>query len=150
MDALEAIKKRKSVRSFSSKKIDKETIDKIMEAGKGAPSAGGLNTQKFFVFTDEKDKESLAQIAYGQEFVAKAPLVVVVAVDEKKSKSRYGNRGEFYSVCDGSAAVQNILLASTAFNLGSCWVGAFDDNALKKFLKTEAKPIAIVPIGYPN
>lgn len=147
MDTLDCINKRRSIRSFSSKKVSKEIIEKIIEAGKAAPSAGGLVSQRFFVTEKAEEKEKLANIA-GQDFVADASHIIVVFADEKKVSARYGKRGEFYAVCDGSAAVENILLAVTALGLASVWVGAFDDDALKKFFKTELKPIAILPIGY--
>lgn len=148
MQTLDAIKKRRSVRSYASRKIPKDLINKIIEAGKSAPSAGGLRTQRFFLVENEDERKRLAEIAWGQDFIAEAPVVIVVFVDESRSKARYGKRGEFYSVCDGSASVENILIAATDLGLGSCWVGAFDDEALKKFFNTDLKPIAIIPIGY--
>ncbi len=148
MEALDAISKRRSVRSFLSRPVSRPLLDKIIEAGKAAPSAGGLETQRFIVIEGSAEKGALAGIAFGQKFVAEAPAAIVVLADEKKSKGRYGGRGSFYSVCDGSAAVQNMLVAATALGLGSCWVGAFDDDALKALLKTSLRPIAIIPIGY--
>lgn len=148
METLNCIKKRKSVRSFSNKKIPREVIEKIIDAGKAAPSAGGLASQRFFIADKKEEKEKLARIAWDQDFIAEASHIIVIFADEEKVTRRYGSRGKFYAVCDGSAAVENILLAVTDLGLGSVWVGAFDDIALKRFFRTDFTPIAILPIGY--
>ncbi len=148
MDALECIKKRRSVRSFSNRVVPKDAIEKILEAGKSAPSAGGLESQRFFLADKQKDKEKLAEISFGQKFVADASHVIAVFADAEKTKARYGERGNFYTICDGAAAVENILLAATELGIGSVWVGKFDDGELKNFFKTSMKPIALIPLGY--
>ena len=148
MDTLDCIRKRRSIRSFSSKKVPDDIIEKLIEAGRAAPSAGGLASQRFFVVSKKDEKEKVAEIANGQNFVADASHIIFVFVDENKIRTRYGKRADFYAVCDGSAAVENILLAVTALGMASVWVGAFDDDALRKFFKTGLRPIAILPIGY--
>jgi nitroreductase len=70
-----------------------------------------------------------------------------------RSAKIYGDRGrQFYSLLDAAAAVQNMLLASYARGLGTCWIGAFDDDSVSKILRLPfgVKAIAIIPLGYPD
>jgi nitroreductase len=78
---------------------------------------------------------------------------IVVCANQNTSSRGYGIRGrELYSLCDSSAATQNLLLAIHALGLGACWIGAFHDAEVFKVLNLPPgiKPIAIVPIGYPQ
>lgn len=86
MQTLEAIEKRKSVRSFLDKEVSKDKIQKIIDAGKSAPSAGGLYPQKFLV---KKTKE-IVDVTHGQNFVAEAPVAIIVLVEEEKTVAKYG------------------------------------------------------------
>jgi nitroreductase len=79
--------------------------------------------------------------------------VIVVCADENRSSTRYGKRGEMlYCIQDTAAATQNILLTAYSLGLGACWVGAFNEDEAKKALKTPkgTRPVAIIPVGYPN
>ncbi|MBS3056600.1 MAG: nitroreductase family protein [Candidatus Aenigmarchaeota archaeon] len=148
METSKAIMTRKSVRNFKKAMISQEIIDKLLRAGKYAPSAGGLQSQSFLVFTKTEDKQDLSLICYNQDFMENASAIIIVLVDEERIKRKYGVRGSFYAICDGAAAGQNILLIATDLDLGSCWIGAFDEGELKRFLKTELKPVIVIPVGY--
>ncbi|PIR13116.1 hypothetical protein COV49_03255 [Candidatus Falkowbacteria bacterium CG11_big_fil_rev_8_21_14_0_20_39_10] len=152
MDFWEVINKRKSVRSFvADREVSDEQIEKIIEAGKKAPSAGGLRPVEILVIKDSEKKKMLARAALGQNFITQAPAVIVAVVDVEKTASVYGQRGEkLYSIQDGAAAIENMLLAATALGLSSCWVGAFDEKKVKKILGLDGdkRPQAILPIGY--
>jgi nitroreductase len=153
MDVFEAIKGRRSIRSFKPTQIPDEFINKILEAACWAPSAGNLQSWEFILVKDEETKKELCNAALGQCFIQEAPLVIVVCANQNRSSSRYGDRGiNLYSICDSSAAIQNILLSAYALGLGTCWVGAFYDEEVARILKLpdRIKPIAIIPIGYPN
>jgi len=94
----------------------------------------------------------LAQAAFGQYFIAEAPVVVVVCVHPARSARRYGDRGTgLYCIQDSAAFVQNMLLASYAIGLGSCWVGAFDEARAAQAIEAPdgIRPVAIIPIGSP-
>jgi nitroreductase len=87
----------------------------------------------------------------GQHYVAEAPLVIVVVSDTRRSKQRYGKRGEqFYSIVDGSFAAMLLMLASINEGLGAAFVGAFDDAAVRAVLNLPeaVRPVGIIPIGY--
>ena len=87
-----------------------------------------------------------------QEYVEKAPVLIVVCSNTSRSISRYGNRGkQFYSIIDGAFASMLILLTAVNEGIGTCFVGAFEDNKVSAILKLPefVKPIGIICIGYP-
>jgi len=152
METFEAILKRRSIRSFKKEKIEKEIVEKLKEALIWAPSAGNLQARKFYFVFDEKIKRKLAKAALNQNFIAEAPLVIVGCADLEKI-SWYGGRGKnLYVICDVSAAIENLMILATAEGLGTCWVGAFDENEVSKILNLpkNEKPIVICPVGYPK
>jgi nitroreductase len=152
MDILHVIKARRSVRHFKPDPIPKEVITTLLEAARHAPSAGNLQPWRFYVIWRDEVRSALAGAAFRQQFVAEAPVVIAVVAIPEASGLRYGQRGrELYCLQDTGAAVQNILLTATALGLGTCWVGAFDDETVRRVLKlppTE-RPVALIPIGYP-
>ena len=80
-------------------------------------------------------------------------MVIVVCADEKRSSTGYGIRGKLlYCLQDTAAATQNILLTAHSLGLGSCWVGAFDEESARKALNIPegVRPVAIIPVGYPD
>ncbi|MDK2795036.1 MAG: hypothetical protein PWQ58_235 [Archaeoglobaceae archaeon] len=151
MKELELIFKRVSIRKFLQKEIDEETIRLILEAGNAAPSAGNLQARDFVVVRDPKIKNELAKASLRQMFIAQAPVVIVVCANYPRSMRVYGERGKLYAEQDATAAVENILLAVTALNLGAVWVGAFDEQKVSEILALppNVRPMAIIPIGYP-
>jgi nitroreductase len=154
MNILDIIKNRRSVRDFTDQQIPEGVIDVLIETLRWAPSAGNLQSRKFyFVFNDEI-RNKLAQTGLKQDFVsfiARAPLVVVACADLRIS-SHYGERGKhLYCIQDTAASVQNLLLAAHDFGLGTCWVGAFNDEKVREILNLpdNLMPVALVPVGYP-
>lgn len=151
MDFFDAVKKRYSVRSFKRKDVEKEKLNMIFAAANLAPSAGNLQAYEMVIVQGEETKGRISGIA-DQDFIAEAPVVLVIFANEKRSSVKYGRRGEFYCLLDATIAASYIQLAATALGLGTCWVGAFDDDELRKILNAPAhlKPVAIIPLGYPN
>lgn len=122
-----------------------------MEAARWAPSAGNLQPWMFLVVRSSAVKEQLAAAAFNQRFVAQAPVVIAV-VALAAVAAPYGRRGrELYMIQDTAAAIQNMLLAAHALGLGTCWVGAFDDDAVANVLglKEGERPVALIPVGEP-
>jgi len=153
MDLFEAIKGRRSIRRFLKKDVPEEHLNKILEAAIWAPSAGNLQPWEFIVIRDERTKREVARAALGQMWIADAPVVIVVCANEPRSARYYGERGRrLYCIQDTAAATQNMLLAAHALGYGTCWVGAFLENEVKKVLEIpdHVRPVAIIPIGVPG
>jgi len=151
MNLLETIKSRRSIREFQKKEIPEEIIEKLIEALIWAPSAGNLQSRKFYFVFNQEIKEKLVEAAFGQSFIGQAPLVIVGCTDEKISK-RYGEKGKnLYSICDVALSIQNLMLLAYSEGLGSIWVGAFNEKEVSKILNfpENLKAIAIIPVGYP-
>ncbi|MEM4308121.1 MAG: nitroreductase family protein [Thermoplasmata archaeon] len=151
MELMEAIANRRSVRKYQEKDVADEVVKKLLEVGNMAPSAGNLQARDFIVVRDKKTREALAKAALNQEFVAEAPVDIVICTNEKKIK-RYGSRGTtLYTYQDTAASAMLIMLAALEHGLGTCWVGAFDEEAVRRILQIpeHARPVIIIPIGYP-
>ena len=152
MDIFEAIAKRRSIRKYQDKDVDDKLIGVMLWAAAQAPSAGNLQEWRFIVVKDKKTKEMLYKAALEQEHVKQAPVLIVVAADLEVQILRYGKRGELvYALEDCAAAIENMLLVATALGLGTCWVGAFDEEDVKNILRLPdfLRPIAIITVGYP-
>lgn len=149
---LDIIKTRRSIRRFSPQSVTDTQVHTLLEAARWAPSAGNVQPWHFFVVRDDKIKTELAKAALFQEFVARAAVDIVVTADLREAESSYFKRGvELYCIQDTAAAIQNILLTAHSMGLGACWVGAFDELAVRRILNLEShlRPVAIVAIGYP-
>ncbi len=153
MDILEIIKSRRSIRRFQSKEIEKEKIDRLIDALIWAPSAGNLQARKFYFVFNQGKKDMLNEATFSRRgFLNIAPLVIVGCTDDKIT-SNYGERGKtVYSICDVAMSVQNMMLLAVEQGLGTCPVGAFDEEEVKKILNLpqNLRPIIIVPVGYPD
>jgi nitroreductase len=127
-------------------------VKAVLEAARWAPNGGNLQPWRFVVVLDAAMRRGIAGAAYGQTFLAQAPVVITVCAVPAESASKYGARGrELYCLQDTAAAAQNILLAATERGLGSCWVGAFDEAAISRVLGLPAswRPVALIALGQP-
>jgi len=152
MDVLEAIRGRRSIRAFKSKKVTQETVEKLLDAARCAPSAGNIQPWEFIVVRKPEIKRALAEAALDQTFIEEAPIVIVVCANENRSSQGYGIRGKtLYCIQDTAAAIQNIHLAAYSLGLGTCWIGAFREEEVGEILKIPQgiRPVAIIPVGYP-
>ncbi|MEM3126846.1 MAG: nitroreductase family protein [Candidatus Woesearchaeota archaeon] len=151
MDTLSAIAKRRSVRRYKNVPLEWEKLSLVLDAGRLAPSAGNLQSWKFIVVQEQSRKNEIAEACLEEMWIAEAPAVIVICAEPEKQEHYYGIRGErLYSIQNCSAAAQNMLIAATALGLGSCWVGAFDENKVRDILAipTEIRPQIIITIGY--
>lgn len=149
MELDKAIKERHSVRRFSTKKVDYEYVIEAVSAANLAPFAGNIPDVRF-ILVNEKDKiEKLAE-ACQQDFVAQVSYIVVVCSDPTQVIRSYGKRASMYTRQQAGAAVQNFLLKITELGLGTCWVGAFVDEQVRRILNIpeHIDVEAILPIGY--
>ncbi|HIE50731.1 MAG TPA: nitroreductase [Armatimonadetes bacterium] len=152
MDFFETISRRRSVRAFTGQAVEEEKLQRILEAVNAAPSAGDLQAYEVVLVREEETKKALARAAWGQNFIAQAPVVLVFVANPERSSWRYGRRGEeLYCLQDATIACTHAHLAATALGLGSVWVGAFQDSAVAQAVGVSPplRPVAILPLGYP-
>ncbi len=151
MEFSEVIAKRRSVRHFKADaEVSEQQIRAILDAAIAAPTAGNIQPWRFTVVRTLDARERLAK-ALRQRWATAAPVVIVVSVDPRPCSARYGDRGErLYAIQDTAAAVEHMLLAAVDLGLASCWIGAFDDDAVRDAIGQQAPitPVAVLPIGY--
>jgi len=150
MDTLDCIDSRRSIRRFLDIPVEVEKIGNILDAGRFAPSSGNLQDWRFILLTERERVDKVAQACYEQYWIAQAQVVIVVAVQPARTEKYYAEHGEKFSLLNGGASVQNMLLAAHDQGLGACWVGAFEDEMLKRDLSVPDGVIiaGVIPIGY--
>jgi nitroreductase len=141
MNVFETIQARRSIRAFTEKPVPRETLEKILEAGRLAPSARNVEPWHFIAVTDEKKRKALSKGVYAQ-FVAQAPLVIVACGDKRAS-------ADWYAV-DTSLAVENMILTAVSEGLGTCCVGSFQEKDVKEVLKIpdNFEVLVMLTVGY--
>lgn len=142
--------KRRSIRAYLDKEIEEEKIESIKAAIKSAPSAGNLQAYEAYYTTEKRKIKEIAESCM-QDFIADAGVVFVFFADPEKSMNKYGERGRLYAVQDATIACAYAHLEAAALGLGSCWVGHFKDEELRKICKAASSmvPVAVLPVGYP-
>ncbi len=148
MDIYEVIKLRRSVRAYQEKKIDEAILNKILEAVRLAPSAHNAQEYKLIIVKDIERKKALAKAALNQDFIAEAPIIIV-AVSLNPSHIMACEIPAF--PVDIAIALDHLTLAAAAEGLGTCWIGAFSQEEVKKILNIpeKYKVIALMPLGFP-
>ena len=147
MDFLELAKARYSVRKFSPQQVETEKLDRILEAGRLAPTAANAQPQRILVLNSET---SLNHLKSCTMYHFNAPLALLICYDNAISWKRpYDNNDSGY--VDARIVTTNIMLETANLGLGSTWVGHFDPTAIQKTFELPATiiPVAILPIGYP-
>jgi len=141
MDALEAIRRRRSVRSFTGDPVPREDLEKIVDAGRLAASGHNRQPWDFIVVTD---RGMIDRLKIAAQWMDRAGAIIAVVIDPS---------AEFW-LEDGSAAVENMLIASTALGYGSCWLEGDTlprEEELKALLGVPSarRLLTLVPIGVP-
>ncbi len=142
---------RRSVRKYSKIKPPYELVKKVIEKSLYAPSGGNLQPWKIYLTDKPEIKHKMMTASYGQKFVYEAPYLIIITALPKESGKKYGSRGEkLYSIQDTAALATYIMLTAKAFGLDTCWVGAFNEELVKKHLNLpeDERPVVIIPIGY--
>ncbi len=152
MDLLEALQKRYSCRNYSSRNVPNNIIFKLIDYASLAPSAGNLQPWHVIIVKNKEKREALTIASLNQSFMKDAPVHLVICGNEEYVKKFYKLKGELYCIQDCAAFTENILLIAASFGLGSCWIGAFDNNMVKRELEIPEKiiPYAIITLGYSN
>jgi len=149
MDVMTAIKTRRSIRSYKDREIEEDKLEKVLEAGRLAPSASNRQQWKFIVVRDKDTRQKLAVAARNQKFVGEAPCVIVACATETEHVMPCGQLS--YPI-DVAIAIDHMTLTAVEEGLGTCWVGAFDEEEVKKLLGIPEKLriVELLPIGYPD
>jgi nitroreductase len=149
MDFTTVIKTRRSIRSYADKPIPDDVLGRVLEAARIAPSACNFQPWRFVVVKDAAARAQLAKLAHGQQFVAKAPAVIVCC--GKRYPQSYSWIGDDLYLIDLGIAIDHLALAARNEGLGTCWIGSFDDQPIKKLLAVPADHdiIMMLLVGYP-
>jgi len=159
MNFYELVKKRKSIRSYSDKKVDRKLIDKCLETARIAPSA--CNSQPWsFIVIDNKEtiekivKESCSGLYSLNKFIKTAPVIIVIVTEKSKIAARLGGqiRSVEYNLIDIGIVGDHLTLQAAELGLGTCWLGWFNAKGLKKALNLpdEQKIDIMLSLGYPD
>ncbi|MBU0716934.1 MAG: nitroreductase family protein [Planctomycetes bacterium] len=150
MDVMTAIRTRRSVRSYAARPIPADVLERMQQALRYAPSACNYQPWRFIMVTDADLKQKVAQASFDQMWMAAAPVIVVGCGDLTHAYKTMGGRGNSTDI-DLAIALDHLSLAAVAEGLGTCWIGAFDEQRVKELLDvpTEIKVVAMMPLGYP-
>lgn len=141
MDLFEAIRRRRSVREYTGEPIPREDLMRIVDAGRWAPSGYNRQPWDFIVVTD---RDMIDRLKIAAPWMEKAAAIIAVVLDPSTK----------FWLEDGSAAIENILLAATALGYGSCWLEGYTlplEEEFKRLLgvPAEKRLLTLIPIGVP-
>ena len=171
MEFYEAVRRRRMVRNYSDRPVDQDAVQRIVDAGRRAPSAGFSQGHSFVVLTDPTTRSAVAELAGEARYVeqgfdpwiSRAPVHIVVTIREESYHERYresdktdaaGNEIDWpvpYWWVDAGAAIENLLLAAVAEGLAAGFLGAHNAGDVKELLSIpdDVAVVGIVTIGHP-
>ena len=149
MDFLNLAEERYSCRSFSTKKVEKEKIEKILKVANLAPTARNFQPQRILVLTE---KEQLEKLSNCTQFGWNAPVVMILFYDKSVSYKRDKYDDKEFGEIDTSIVTTHMMLEIQDLGLGTTWIGSFDPQKLIETYEIPENliPVAILPIGYPS
>jgi nitroreductase len=149
MDVFDAIEGRKSIRAYKPDEVEDEKLSKVLEAVRLAPSASNRQEWKFVVVKDRDTRRRLAATTYGQKFVGEAPVIIVACATESKAIMTCGQPAH---TVDLSIACTHLILEAWEQGLGTCWLGTFSEDEVKRVLgiPDRVRVVTMTPLGYPN
>ena len=153
MNFLELAASRHSVRDYKPDPIPKESLDKILEAGRVAPSAQNRQPWRYIVLTEPEQIKALVKhtglVGLSNFFIKSAPCVIVACADTKKNLRV---NGQDYYLVDTAISFQQMILCAWEMGIGACWMAAFSEKILAKYLALPKtwRIVAISAFGYPK
>lgn len=143
------VKKRKSVRAFTSKKANWKSVLDAVEIANQGPFAGNINNLKFLIIEEPETIKKISKFCE-QTWISQAGILVLVCADETHLENMYGERGRVYSRQQAGAAIHAFLLKIVELGLSACWIGAYTDDLIKEILgiPQNIQIEAIIPVGY--
>jgi nitroreductase len=154
----ELVQKRQSCRKYSSQAVDRELIDRCLEAARLAPSAHNSQPWSFIVVDNPEDIARISEKAFTgiysmTKFAGKAPVIIVVITEKANYLTRLGGqiRDVKYSLIDIGITCEHLVLQAEELGLGTCWIGWFSAKGLKKALNLprSTKVDVLISLGYP-
>lgn len=141
MSVFDTIKDRRSIRVYKGERIPKDKLEKLLEAARLAPSAANRQNWKFIVVENEQIKNKLVTACNNQAFVGTASHVI----------AGIGDSSQKWHQVDLAIALEQVVLEAVELELGTCWIGAFNEDEVKKILKIpqDKKVVALLTVGVP-
>lgn len=148
MDVCDAIATRKSVRAYLDKPIEEEKLNAVLEAARLAPSASNRQEWRFVIVREKEARSQIAMAAGQQMFIAQAPVIIVACAE---TDGHIMTCGEPCYPIDVAIALDHLTLRAVELGLGTCWIGKFNADEVKKILgiPDEIKVVQLMPLGYP-
>jgi len=145
----EAIRARHSVREYRGTPVPEESLRRVLEAARLAPSSSNRQMWRFIVVKDEERRNDLARAANNQMWIAGAPVTIATIATETRSVMTC--EVPRYAI-DCAIAIDHMTLAAVAEGLGTCWIGAFSQQKAREILgvPADAMVVTIMPLGYPT
>ena len=143
----EVIRCRRSIRAYEPTPVSKDLIEQVLEAGRLAPSASNGQNWHFTAVLNSELRHRLMEACSNQKQVEEAPVTLVIwATSDRKMRC-----GQSVASVDCSIATTFMMLKAADLGLGTCWLGAFDADLVKRILSLEdsATVVAVTPLGYP-
>ncbi|MGC8849457.1 MAG: nitroreductase family protein [Candidatus Bathyarchaeia archaeon] len=151
MDLFQVLETRRSIRKFKPDPIPGGLVEKLLDAGRCAPTAGNIQPWRFIVVDDPSTLEMIRKVSPG--YFGGAPLAVIVCSDRRRSQELGGAVARNYlSIVDCAMAAGYILLAAQALGLGGCCVKSFSTPAIKEILEIPEgiEPELMLALGWPD
>jgi nitroreductase len=148
MEFESVIKTRESIRNYSTKIVEDEKINYVIECARRAPSCINRQCWRFIVVKDKKRIEELSKTSLINRWLKNVPVIIVACGDTRQSCVINDIN---YFIVDVSIALEHLVLAATDKGLGTCWIAGFDGKKVKEILKIpeHIQVVALTPLGYP-
>jgi nitroreductase len=149
MGVMEAIRTRKSVRAYLDRPVETEKLERILEAGRLAPSASNRQEWRFVVVREPQTRQKLsAAVASPAAFIRKAPVILAACAE---TDGHVMQCGQLSYPMDVAIALDHITLAAVELGLGTCWIGMLAENQVRATLgiPDRIRVVAMLTVGYP-
>ncbi len=143
MDLIIAIKNRRSIRKYKNREVPMEILLKLIEAASWAPSSKNRQPWEFIITTDKNKIRAIARIK-GEDWIMSSPAIILALSNPKISP--------IYHMSDTAMAMHNISLAALEYDLGTCWIGIYENEEVKKIFGIPRDIILVgaLAVGYPD
>ena len=151
MEFYDVVTSRRSVRAYKSDEVPEEILNRVLDTARIAPSGSNRQPWKYILLKNPDFRKKMAILSGGQMWIAEAPVVVVACgLDIKHDRGGY--MGDMSFLIDSAIGFTHLILAARAEGLGTCWIGLFDNEAIKELLDIPPSwnVAAITPLGYPR